>query len=126
MDEDMDSDSPSLAVAYNVKKSSKKKSGMPKEKMAIGGMPKSPEPCSACGHYAEGGTVDLEANSEESPNNEDQMSFEANGKEQYDLDQLSDQPEDSNEKGDGPEHESENAYDMIGDIRKKMRARRGF
>src|ERR1700676_1518982 len=33
-------------------------------------------------NYADGGMVDLEANSEESPNNEDQMSFEANGKEQ--------------------------------------------
>ncbi len=71
---------------------------------------------------AEGGEVDLEANSEESPNFEDQQSFEANGKEQYDLDQLEAQPEDSNMHSvmlDSDEH------DMISRIRSKMKAKRG-
>lgn len=74
---------------------------------------------------AAGGMVDLEANSEEDPNNEDQMSFEANGKEQYDLDQLSSQPEDSNETGDEREDDAENQHDMVSSIRKKMKKRYG-
>lgn len=74
---------------------------------------------------AEGGQVDLEENSEESLNNEDQMSFEAGDKEQYDLSQLSSQPEDSNEKGDSREAATSDKHDMISQIRAKMKAKRG-
>lgn len=72
---------------------------------------------------ADGGEVDLEANSEESPNNEDQMSFEANGKEQYDLDQLDEQPLDSNETGDAREEDEENDHDdsIVGQIKRKAK-----
>ena len=73
---------------------------------------------------AEGGMVDLEENSEESPNNEDQMSFKANGKEQYDLSQLGDEPEDSNEHGDEREMSEENQHDMVDSIRRKMKMKR--
>lgn len=69
--------------------------------------------------YAEGGEVDLDANSEESPNEEDQMSFKANGKELYDLEQLDSQPEDSNEHGDELSDEDEN--DDVSKIRGKMK-----
>lgn len=72
---------------------------------------------------ADGGMVDLEANSEESPNEEDQMSFKANGKEQYDDSQLSAQPEDSNEHGDELDSDE---HDMISRIRAKIRAKRGM
>lgn len=72
---------------------------------------------------AEGGEVDLEENSEESPNFEDQQSFKANGKEQYDDSQLSDQPEDSNEHGD--EMDSD-IHDMVSRIRAKLKAKRGM
>lgn len=77
---------------------------------------------------ADGGQVDLEANSEESPNMEDKYSFEANGKEQYDLDQLSSQPSDSNESGDSRESDSENKDDesLISQIRAKLKAKRGM
>lgn len=77
-------------------------------------------------HYqmlADGGEVDLEANSEESPNMEDQMSFKANGKEQYDLRQISKQPEDSNEHGD--EIDSDD-HDRLSEMRKKIKAKRGM
>ena len=77
--------------------------------------------------YAEGGRVDLEANSEEDRNNEDQMSFKAAGKEQYDLRQLGPQPMDSNESGDSREDDSENINDEdnVSAIRRKMKAKRG-
>lgn len=76
---------------------------------------------------ADGGEVDLGANSEESPNMEDQYSYKANGKEQYDLSQLSKQPKDSNEKGDSREMSAENIDDesLVDAIRKKLRAKRG-
>lgn len=76
---------------------------------------------------ADGGMVDLEANSEESPNMEDQYSFRANGKEQYDLSQLSKQPRDSNLRGDSREDASENMDDasLVDAIRRKLRAKRG-
>ena len=76
---------------------------------------------------ADGGQVDLEGNSEEDLNNEDQMSYKAGLKEQYDLSQLGDEPEDSNEHGDEREDAAENINDddMIESIRKRMKARRG-
>ena len=75
---------------------------------------------------AEGGMVDLEANSEEQPNNEDQYSFNAVKKEQYDLSQLSKQPMDSNETGDDREDGEENDHDknIVGSIRRKMKSKR--
>jgi hypothetical protein len=72
---------------------------------------------------ADGGMVDLEANSEEQPNNEDDYSFDAVKKEQYDLDQLGPDPMDSNEHGDAIDSDKN---DMVSQIRKKMRAKRGM
>jgi hypothetical protein len=72
---------------------------------------------------ADGGMVDLEANSEEQPNNEDDYSFNAVKKEAYDLDQLGPDPMDSNEHGDDIESDKN---DMVSQIRKKMRAKRGM
>ena len=70
---------------------------------------------------ADGGMVDLEKNSEEDLNNEDQMSFDAGLKEQYDLRQLSKQPIDSNEHSDDIDSDE---HDMVSSIRKKMASKR--
>lgn len=73
---------------------------------------------------ADGGMVDLEANSEEvgrSPYDEENA--EAGNKEQYDLSQLSSQPEDSNEMGDDREDVESDEHDMISKIRSKMKAK---
>jgi len=69
------------------------------------------------------GTVDLDANSEEDLNNEDQMSFRAGLKEQYDLGQLKKQPRNSNLKGDSREDDEENDHDEsdVKQIRRKMK-----
>jgi hypothetical protein len=67
---------------------------------------------------ADGGTVDLERNSEEDLNNEDQMSFRAGMKEQYDDRQISRQPANSNLKRDDIDSDE---HDMVGSIRKKMK-----
>ncbi len=73
---------------------------------------------------AEGGQVDLHSEHEEEPNNEDQMSFEALKKENYNSSDLdADQPEDSNEDGDDIDKDD---HDMIGSIRRKMKAKRQF
>jgi hypothetical protein len=71
------------------------------------------------------GEVDLEGNSKEDRNNEDQMSYRAAGKEQYNLRQLSKQPKGSNEKGDMREEDSENVNDEgdVAQIRSKMKKR---
>jgi hypothetical protein len=76
---------------------------------------------------ADGGQVDLEGNSEEDLNNEDQMSYQAGGKEQYDLRQLNKQPMDSNEDGDSREEDEENINDKsdVEQIRRKMKAKSG-
>lgn len=76
--------------------------------------------------YAEGGMVDLNANSEEAPNYAYMDNHDAYMKEQYDLDQLSPQPEDSNEKGDSREDDSENEHDadVVSAIRRKMKSKR--
>lgn len=74
---------------------------------------------------AEGGMVDLEANSEEQPNQFDPMNAETANEEQYDLSQLSKQPKDSNELGDDREDEEENKDDMVSAIRKKVQAKKG-
>lgn len=77
-------------------------------------------------NMADGGMVDLEANSEESPNMEDQYSFDAIKKEQYDDSQLSKQPKDSNESGDDREDSEENDHDkgITSAIRKRMKSKR--
>lgn len=75
--------------------------------------------------FADGGMVDLEANSEEHPNGYYPLNEEAAGEEQYDDSQISAQPWDSNEKGDSEEDESENKNDMISSIRSKMKAKAG-
>ena len=76
---------------------------------------------------AEGGEVDLSINADEEPNHEDEMSFQALKKENYSetagLDDLGDQPHDSNLTGDDEEHDSENAHDMVSKIRAKMQKR---
>ncbi len=80
--------------------------------------------------YAEGGEVDLSQNADEEPNNEDQMSFEALKKENYSesdgLDDLGDQPTDSNEHGDEREDETHDRNDRVGAIRKRMTSKRQF
>jgi hypothetical protein len=72
---------------------------------------------------ASGGEVDLEHNSEESLNDEDQMSFKAGLKEQYDLRQLKKQPSDSNEHADSREADEENEHDesIVSAIRRKSK-----
>lgn len=79
---------------------------------------------------AEGGQVDLSINADEEPNNEDQMSFEALKKENYSesegLEQLGDQPHDSNLKGDAREHDEEDKHDMVDAISNKIARRRQF
>jgi hypothetical protein len=77
----------------------------------------------ARGGEVEDGQVDLAEHSEESSNMEDRYSYAANGKEQYDLDQVGEEPMDSNERGDdidGDEH------DMISKLRSKIKAKRGM
>lgn len=76
--------------------------------------------------YAEGGEVDLEANSEEAPHYGYKQNLEAYMKEQYDDRQISHQPEDSNESGDEREEESENEHDadIVSSIRRKMKSKR--
>jgi hypothetical protein len=80
--------------------------------------------------YADGGQVDLSRNADEDPNEEDQMSFQSLKKENYSetpgLEELGDQPEDSNLHGDEEESESENKHDMISSIRSKMKKHRQF
>lgn len=72
---------------------------------------------------AEGGMVDLEANSEEEGSTPyDTYNSEAGNEPQYDDSQLSAQPEDSNETGDDIDAD---AHDMISKIRMKMRSKRG-
>lgn len=71
---------------------------------------------------AEGGM--LESEHMEEPNNEDQMSFEALKKENYNSSDLDvDIPRDSAQIGDDREEESENKHDMIGSIRSRMKRR---
>ena len=71
---------------------------------------------------ADGGMVDLEANSREDKNNEDDLSYNALLKEQYDDSQISAQPEDSNEHGHDLSDEDE--HDMVPMIRRKMKMKR--
>jgi hypothetical protein len=77
--------------------------------------------------YAEGGEVDLSINHDEEPNNEDQMSFQALKKENYNSSNLDiDRPMDSNLTGDDEEEDSHDRHDMIDSIRSKMKSQRQF
>lgn len=72
----------------------------------------------------DGGEVDLGSEHMEEPNNEDQMSFEALKKENYNSSDLDiDQPMGSNE--DSPEHEPMDEHDegITSEIRKRMKHR---
>lgn len=73
---------------------------------------------------AQGGEVHddgLNESSEEKGNAEDDLSFDALGDEQFDDDQLSEQPSDSNEKGDSEEADA--ADDEDSSLISKIRAR---
>jgi hypothetical protein len=68
---------------------------------------------------AEGGDVaDLQNNEDEQPNEEDDMAYDVLRKKAFDLDQISEQPEDSNEHGDDIDSDAHDRVDMI---RKKMK-----
>lgn len=69
------------------------------------------------------GMVDLEQNSEEMPNQYDEVDGKAAHEEQYDDSQLSKQPMDSNEHGDSIDSDE---HDMLDSIRKKIKAKRGM
>ncbi len=71
---------------------------------------------------AEGGMVDLNANSEEEPNQYDEMNADAANAEQFDDDQISPQPTDSNERGDEIESDM---HDLVSQIRAKLKAKQG-
>lgn len=74
---------------------------------------------------AEGGEVDLQANANEDLNMEDQLSYEAARKDTYyDLDQLSDQPSDSNMHGDEAEMKQGEKHSLADAIRRKMKIKR--
>jgi hypothetical protein len=73
---------------------------------------------------AKGGQVDLEANSEESPNMADKYNFDTNGEEQFSDEQFEPGSMESGEHGDEREMDKHDANDMIGSIRKKMKAKR--
>ena len=76
-------------------------------------------------HMAEQGQVDLQSNADEDLNLEDQLSFEAARKPTYfDLDQVHEQPMDSNEHG--HEMDDEHDMDMISQIRSKMKKKRSM
>lgn len=132
----------SLAIAFNTQKHAKKK-----PKMAEGGMVspilkenyKDMSPADLMEDderaesiaeaimqkrrkFADGGMVDLEANSEEKPNEYDELNEMAADAEQYDDGQISPQPEDSNEMGDDLDSDKQ---DMISRIRSKLRMKSG-
>lgn len=93
---------------------------------ADGGMVESPttiaEAIRRKQHIKTEGQVDLEANSEESPNYYDPLDAYVANRPQYDDSQISPQPMDSNEHGDDIESD---VHDMISKIRAKYRSKRG-
>lgn len=69
--------------------------------------------------------VDLSRNHDEDANEEDQLSFNALRKENYNDSNLHvDQPEDSNEHGDSEEHNAEDHLDMIDKIMSRMKSKK--
>lgn len=80
-------------------------------------------------HSDDSDQADLRRNAEEDANEEDQLSFNALRKENYNesegLNQL-DHPRDSNLKGDEEESDSENQHDRVSRIMSKMNKNRQF
>jgi hypothetical protein len=72
------------------------------------------------------GMVSLEDNSEELPNQYDELDGKSSHEMQYDDGQISAQPMDSNEDGDILSDEDEHNRSLIDSIRSKLKARRGF
>jgi len=71
--------------------------------------------------------ADLSRNHDEDANEEDQLSFNALRKENYNSSNLDvENPSDSGEMGDSEESDSENRHDMISSIRRKMKSKRQF
>jgi hypothetical protein len=74
--------------------------------------------------FADGGTVELERNSNEDPNYEDQMSYGALRKENYsESDGLDDLDYDT-DRSEGHDLPDEDENDMVGKIRSKMKSKR--
>lgn len=115
-----------LAIAYSVKKKapmSRKAADVAPRKMAEGGEVQEHYESIADAILAKKRQqADLNKNSEEQPNQYYKYNEEAGGEEQYDLDQLSPQPMDSNEHGD-PDLE-EDKRDFIEEVRRKVMAKR--
>lgn len=71
--------------------------------------------------------ADLSRNHDEDANEEDQLSFNALRKENYNTSNLNvKNPKDSAQMGDDEEHDSENKHSMIESIRRKMKSKRQF
>jgi hypothetical protein len=71
--------------------------------------------------------ADLSRNHDEDANEEDQLSFNALRRENYNTSNLDvENPKDSAQMGDDEEADSENKHDMISSIRSKMKSRRQF
>jgi hypothetical protein len=71
--------------------------------------------------------ADMSRNHDEDANEEDQLSFNALRKENYNDSNLrTSQPMDSNTHGDEEEKDSENKHDMISSIMRKMKSRQQF
>lgn len=112
-----------LSVAYAMKRRAAKK-------MSEGGMAMPESISEKARSIAEAirqkrmdkGVVDLEENSEEHPNGYDPLNELAANDPQYDDDQLSEQPWDSNQ--DGMEMDEDPKYSLAKKIRRKMMSKR--
>lgn len=99
------------------------------EESLLDGVPESIHEAVRLKMLAKGGMVDdsevdlQDSNGDEHLNDEDDLSFEAARKKTYyDLDQVEDQPEDSNLHGDDLADEDE--HDMVSSIRRKVKSKR--
>jgi hypothetical protein len=71
--------------------------------------------------------ADLSRNHDEDANEEDQLSFNALRRENYNTSNLDvENPKDSGQRGDDEEMDSHDKNDMVGSIRRKMRTKRQF
>lgn len=75
-------------------------------------------------HFAEGGMVDLNEESEEQPNEYDEQNELAANRPQYDDSQISPQPRNSNEHGDMLDDEDEHGLSAA--IRARIKMKRGI
>jgi len=145
METEMDAGKPqkqALAIAYSVQRKNKaKKMAEGGEVKTLGDMIGYPKAMAEGGeveeHYdsiadailrkKKSGQADLQENANEHLNLEDDLNFDAARKDTYyDLDQMEEQPEESNEHGDKLEDSDEDDMDMISSIRRKMKAKRGL